>query len=107
MHNGGYIKRVPLLKLTPEGKKAAKAEGLWMFSGNHRRHVLEIYLEELREKLAVLEGKAAKYHERQSGAGASNAVDRKEKAAILAVNQLRGEIEMKLHWAVRIYDRGE
>ena len=107
VHNGGHIDKIPLLELTAEGVKAAKAEGLWMFSGNHRRHALEIFLDGEREKLAVLDAKVAKLHEKQLAAGASYVVDVREQAYATEAKKLRAAIEKNSHWAVRIYDRGE
>jgi hypothetical protein len=107
VHNGGHIDRIPLLKLTAEGEKAAKAEGLWMFSGNHRREALEIYLGEEKAKLAVLEAKIVKYHEKQREKGQMFEVNVKEMATEQEAEELRTKIEKNSHWSVRIYDRGE
>ena len=107
VHNRGHIDRIPLLELTAEGAKAAKKEGLWMFSGNHRRHALEIFLDGEREKLAALEAKIAKLHQKQRDVGVSNTVDGKEKEVVDEARRLRAMIEKNSHWAVWIYNRGE
>jgi hypothetical protein len=107
VHNGGHIDRIPLLKLTAEGEKAAKAEGLWMFSGNHRREALEMYLGEEKAKLAVMDAKIAKSREKQLEKGASFEVNAKEMAIEEEAEELRAMIEKNSHWSVRIYDRGE
>lgn len=107
VHNGGHIDQVPLLKLTAEGEKAAKAEGLWMFSGNHRREALEIYLKGEKDKLALLDAKLAKVLEKQKDGGITYKLDVKESALEEEAEALRAVIEKNSHWAVRIYDRGE
>lgn len=107
VHNGGHIEQIPLLKLTAEGEKAAKAKGLWMFSGNHRREALEIYLGKEMVKLAVLEAKIAKYHKKQRDKGQSFEVNVKEEATEEEAEELCAMIDKNLHWSVWTYDCGE